>query len=51
MACPGNKLRWDLSESDIQQRTDALIATAKSVFDAVGSVKAEAANYENVIQV
>ena len=51
MACPGVRLRWDLAETDIHQRTDDLITKAKAVFDAVGSLKAEEANYENVIQV
>ena len=51
MACPGVKLRWDLTDVDFPQRTDALIVKAKAVFDAVGSLKPEEANYENVIQV
>ena len=51
MACPGVRLRWDLAETDIHQRTDDLITKAKAVFDAVGSLKPEEANYENVIQV
>ena len=51
MACPGVKLRWDLAETDFHQRTDALIIKSRAVFDAVGSLKPEEANYENVIQV
>ena len=51
MVCPGNKLKWDLTESEIYKRTEALITSAKAVYDAVGSLTADEASYQNVIEV
>ena len=51
MVCPGNKLRWDLTANEIAKRTDALVTTAKAIYDAVGAITDDEANYENVIEV
>ena len=51
MACPGNRMRWDLSAEDIGRKADELMTKSKAVYDAVGAVKAEEANFENVVTV
>ena len=51
MACPGNRMRFDLTCEDIVKQTNELMAESKAVYDAVGSVKEEAVSFDNVVKV
>ncbi len=51
MACPGNRLRFDLTPEDVASKADDLMTKSKAVYDAIASVKPEEANYDNVIKV
>ena len=51
MACPGNKLRFDLKASELEKEADNLISQTKAVYDAVGSLKPEEVTFENCVQV
>ena len=46
-----NRLRWDLTPEDINTKAEELIKQCKAVYDAVGSLKKDALNYENTLQV
>lgn len=50
MACPGNRLHWDLTPEYITQEADRLIADSKAVYDAVGSLDPSAVTYDNVVK-
>ncbi|XP_033636592.1 thimet oligopeptidase-like isoform X3 [Asterias rubens] len=45
-----NRLRWDLTPEDINTKAEELIKQCKAVYDAVGSLKKDALNYENTLQ-
>ena len=51
MACPGNRLRWDLKKEDFPKRAEQLMTETKAVYDAVGALKKEEVNYDNIIKV
>ena len=51
MACPGNRLRWNKTASDIASQADELIALSKAVYDRVGALKPDQVSYERVIKV
>ena len=51
MACPGNKMRWDLGPEDLKKEADLLIAKSKAAYDAVGSLTPEEVTIENVVKV
>ena len=51
MACPGNRMRWDLTPADLTTKADALIARSQAVYDAVGALKPNEVTYENVMKV
>ena len=51
MACPGNRMRWDLTAEDIGRKAEELMVQSKTAYDAVGAVKAEEANIDNVVKV
>jgi len=51
MACPGNRMRWDLSATDIAKQADELIESSKAVYDRVGLLKPDQVAYDNVIKV
>ena len=51
MACPGNRLRWDLKKEDFPRLTDELIATTKAVYDKVAALSKDDVTYDNVIKV
>ena len=51
MACPGNKLRWDVNKDDFPRLTEELIASTKTVYDVVGALTKDEVNYDNVIKV
>jgi thimet oligopeptidase len=50
MACPGNRLHWDLTPEYITAETDRLITDSKAVYDAVGALDRTAVTYDNVIK-
>ncbi|XP_041475989.1 thimet oligopeptidase-like isoform X1 [Lytechinus variegatus] len=45
-----NRLRWDLSPSDLKARAEKLKETTRAVYDAVGGVSKENVTYNNIIQ-
>ena len=51
MACPGNKLRFDLQPGDLEKEANDLITQTKAVYDAVGALKPEEVTLENTVQV
>ena len=51
MAGPGNRMRWDLTAEDIGRKAEELMVQSKTAYDAVGAVKAEEANIDNVVKV
>ena len=51
MACPGNRMRFDLTVKDIETETDRLIKESKNVYDGIGKLSLEEANYDNVVKV
>lgn len=51
MACPGNRMRFDLKAADVPAETDKLIESCKAVYEQVGALKAEDVTYDNVIKV
>ncbi|KAK2155249.1 hypothetical protein LSH36_245g03012 [Paralvinella palmiformis] len=50
MACPGNKMRWDLGPDDLAKEADLLLAKSKATYDAVGALKREEVTVENVVK-
>jgi hypothetical protein len=51
MASPGNRMHWDdVTTEYIAAETERLISQSKVVYDAVGSLSADAVTYENVIK-
>lgn len=46
----GNRLRWDLTPDQVQHLSDELIASAKKVYDAVGSLDLASVTYENTLK-
>jgi hypothetical protein len=51
MASPGNRMHWDdVTTEFIAAETDRLISQSKAVYDAVGSLSADAVTYDNVIK-
>lgn len=51
MACPGNRMRWDLTPEDIEKRADQLIERSKAAYDQVGSQPKDELTYENSVKV
>ena len=51
MACPGNRLRFDLTAEDLQKESDRLMIEAKNVYDNIGNLKIEDVTYDNVAKV
>ena len=51
MACPGNRMKWDLNAEDIGRKAEELMSKSKAIYDSVGAVKPEEANMENVVKV
>ena len=48
---PGIHLQWQLTDGNIETKTDSLIAKTKTVYDAVGALKAGEITYDNTIKV
>ena len=44
-------MRWDLTAEDIGRKAEELMIKSKAAYDAVGAVKAEEANIDNVVKV
>ena len=44
-------MRWDLAAEDIGRKAEELMVKSKAAYDAVGAVKAEEANIDNVVKV
>ncbi len=51
MACPGNKMRFDLNPSDISSKCEELIIKSRAVYEAVGSLKPDEVTFVNVVKV
>lgn len=51
MASPGNRMRWDITVSDVPIQADKLIEQTRVIYDAVGTVKNDDVSFENVIKV
>ena len=49
--CPGSKLRWNLTASEILQTANDIMAKSKAVHDAVGALRPNQITYETVIKV
>lgn len=50
MACPGNRMRWDLTTKDIGTEADELILASKKVYDTIGALKDCDVTVDNVVQ-
>ncbi|XP_068563934.1 thimet oligopeptidase [Cebidichthys violaceus] len=48
--CAENRLRWDLNPERIQQLSDELIASTKTVYDAVGALDLDSVTFENTLK-
>ena len=51
MACPGNRMRWDITPEEIATKTEQLMTKSKAIYDYVGAIKTEDITYENVLKV
>ena len=51
MASPGNKLRFDLTPSDIKVEADKLMVKSKEIFDQIGTLPDDQVSLKNVVQV
>ena len=47
----GVKLSWQIEATDIPEQVEALIVKTRAVYDTVGAVAPEKANYNNSIKV